>query len=136
MPVSHQLFDKKDLIVYTFTGKVDFIELLYEMQFFYKEGLFESVIINLSEADIKGISTEEIKQLADYPERTHRNGDKNKTAVIATDDLSYGLARMFEMFGGLQHRHSFEVMVFRTLHDAEQWIEIELHASNNMASGS
>ncbi|MFO0825133.1 MAG: hypothetical protein U0792_18770 [Gemmataceae bacterium] len=60
----------------------------------------------------------ELRNIADAI-ATHRSALSGRCAIVATDPLHYGLARMFGVFlGGL----GFEVMVSRSLGEAQHWL--------------
>jgi hypothetical protein len=51
----------------------------------------------------------------------HRDGPRGPTAIVAHDEASFGMARMYETLcdlAGIQN-----VRVFRTVVDAQDWIE-------------
>jgi len=50
-----------------------------------------------------------------YPQRSHC-----KSALIANDDLAFGMSRMFQMLS--EDKVPLELMVFRDYAEGEQWI--------------
>lgn len=69
-------------------------------------------------------------QIRELVRRTHallRRGPFGPTAIAATHDVLYGMARMYEILAG---DDGVSVGVFRTVADAERWLsEAELHPS-------
>ncbi len=45
-----------------------------------------------------------------------------KIAIVAPNDFTYGLARMYETFRHLNERSKREVRVFRSMQDALAWL--------------
>ena len=74
-------------------------------------------------ADFRGsgtaISSEEIKQLAARAGEIDAAWGATRWAIIASDDLLYGLSRMFS---ALTDRHRVTTHVFRSLEAADDWL--------------
>ena len=69
------------------------------------------------------ISNAEIKELAMQDIRAFKVNPNMFIALAAKEDLIYGLARMWEAFA---YKPPFEVMVFKKMDDAQQWIKEKL----------
>jgi hypothetical protein len=69
------------------------------------------------------ISNFEIEQLAIQDKKASEINPNMFFAIVAREDYSYGLARMWEAFS---HDSPFETMIFRNVDDARQWIEEKL----------
>ncbi|MFH1021101.1 MAG: hypothetical protein V1782_10915 [Pseudomonadota bacterium] len=67
--------------------------------------------LHVDEKFIRGI----IKLREKYSDRAN-----NKSAIIVSDDLSFGLGRMFEMLAANDVHQ--EIMVFRDYSEGERWI--------------
>ena len=65
------------------------------------------------------LSTEELRTIATLAKATRRRGPVGPTALVASDDLVYGIARMYE---GFDPHGSMGFAVFRTIEEAEHWI--------------
>ncbi|MEN8245590.1 MAG: hypothetical protein ABFS43_11890, partial [Thermodesulfobacteriota bacterium] len=80
------------------------------------------VLWNLSDASMGSLSMEEIRQIANLSidnEEIMRDG---KTAIVAPRDIDFGLARVLAAWTTGSHS---DLMVFRTLNEATEWLEIE-----------
>ena len=66
------------------------------------------------------LQKDEIVQLAEYSSSyTNRRGESWRAALLVSNDLSYGLARMFEAYVNVAQN---EVMVFRDPAAALKWL--------------
>jgi hypothetical protein len=65
---------------------------------------------------------ENVRKLADLSVSMDPEGVPTKFAIVAPDDLAYGLGRMYGAVRELDERGSKEVRVFRTLQEAEEWL--------------
>jgi hypothetical protein len=66
--------------------------------------------------------TEEIRELARVSARQDPPGVQSKFAIIAPQDLAFGLGRMYQTFRALQPATTKEVAVFRTAADALRFL--------------
>jgi hypothetical protein len=121
MSHSIKLNDAFDVIVLRSTGKVDFTELQNDLDELvrmpgFREGL--SLV-----ADFRGSSTPvtaaEIVKLADYAKRTDAKWGVTKWAIIAADDLTFGLTRMFM---AMTEDYDVTTQVFRDAVKADGWL--------------
>ena len=63
------------------------------------------------------LSNMEIAWIADLGKKTF--GAYGKAAVVARDDLSFGLARIHDVY---REEENFEIRVFRKRHEAFEWL--------------
>jgi len=66
------------------------------------------------------VSTQKIKLIAEYGKRAAIGNPEAIVAVVANQDLIYGLTRMWE---ALLAGTNWETMAFRNREDAEAWIK-------------
>ena len=66
------------------------------------------------------ISTQKVEQIAELCRSSSTVNSEAIVAVVANQNLIYGLARMWEM---LSDEMNWETMVFRNREDAEAWIK-------------
>jgi hypothetical protein len=60
----------------------------------------------------------ELREVVAYV-RDHRPEDAGKVAIVATEDLAFGMSRMYEIFSS---DLNVETQVFRDLEPARQWL--------------
>ena len=126
MPVSFEIHTDQGFFVSTWGGEImdSDLQSSYETLFrdkAFKPGLNE--IADMSDADMKGVTSNGLQTLSWMVRQ--RLGDKCagfKTAIIAPEDLSFGLSRMYEM---LSDDSPESVKVFRERDEAWAWINEE-----------
>ena len=67
------------------------------------------------------LTGEEVRQLAAVTQNTDHAWGQAKWALIASDDLIYGLSRMYS---ALTSDHEVRTHVFRTVEAANDWLEL------------
>ena len=69
------------------------------------------------------ISTGAVEEIARYSKKAAEMDPDRVTAIVASKDIIFGLARMWELMSGDVQTG---VMVFRNREDAEEWIRQEV----------
>lgn len=116
------IIDKEQRVVFIRrTGRVDFKEMMggtkkLESSPFSPE--VEKALSDLSDADFSDISNSEIMSYGNYCKKSLK---KIKIAIVAPQDLSYGIARMLEILSNVEN-----IMVFRKMDKALSWLDVVL----------
>lgn len=61
-------------------------------------------------------------ELADYSASMDLPSVRSKFAIVASDDLHFGLGRMYGAYRDLKGSEAKTVQVFRTREEAEKWL--------------
>lgn len=121
MPHSIAFNQELGVIVLRAKGSVDVAEIegafdeLVDVPGF-KEGL--NLIVDFRGSDTP-ITTVELRRLAVYAERTDAQWGDTKWSFLASDDVTFGLSRMFM---ALTSKHQVETHVFRDIDAANDWL--------------
>lgn len=122
MPVDFTIDNKAGLLIYTITGKhtVENIKLTFEKALKHPDYVQNiPAIWDLRQTDASNIHEKEVKDLARYFEIQSITNPGYKAALVASDDLAYGLSRMLEAY-------AFDVksiiQVFRNFEEAKKWV--------------
>ena len=75
-------------------------------------------------ADLSALSSQDLEEIMRFTISHPNSNIIEKVALILPADLSYGLGRMFEVFGEMQGK-PFELDPFRNAEKAFQWIGVE-----------
>jgi hypothetical protein len=126
MPVKFQIDHTKRQINATAFGKLEGYELInYQKQAWsqielsgYNE-LFDATEVE----EIIDITTEGLRQLASLASTMEASEKPSRLAIIANNDLHFGLGRMYEAFRHYATISGKEVFVFRSATEAEKWLE-------------
>jgi hypothetical protein len=69
-------------------------------------------------------SIHRVRDLAIKAVEMDRSGETSRFAIVAPEDLGFGLGRMFQAYRELEKGSRKEVGVFRTLDEAFKWLDI------------
>lgn len=125
MPIRHQIRPDLGVALSTHEGIVSDEEFLASYRAFldspdYDLGFHR--LVDLRRADSSSRSSDALRTIATYVKHRYTNVDvAPKTAVIAPRDLSFGLARMYQMFSELVPG---DVVVFRSVDAALAWLGV------------
>ncbi|HEY6170034.1 MAG TPA: hypothetical protein VI454_18495 [Verrucomicrobiae bacterium] len=70
-------------------------------------------------------SPERIKQLAQLAAAMDSRAGSSKFAIVAPQDVAFGLGRMFEAYRGFDERSTKQVAIFRGLAEALAYLGVE-----------
>jgi len=110
------------LTIYIAKGTVSSEEIKTAISDFYQLGpVTRNVLWDVSQAVLTDLSTEDVHQISQVPRNFLELRKDGKTAIVAPDDLAYGLSRMYQ--GSSQPEElPFEVQVFRDSETAHKWL--------------
>ena len=116
---------EKRLTVYKVKGLLSAEEMISAIKTFYTEYMTFNVLLDLTEADLSIISTDEIIQIV-REIRTYADARSGgKTALVFSRGLEYGLGRMSEAFYEMENI-PIKIRSFRSLEEAEAWLGINI----------
>jgi hypothetical protein len=122
MPITYQIDDERGVVLTVASGILTTGELIAHKEQLMNDPRFKSGIVELS--DVRAIEKinvngGDVRQFAEI-DRTYEDRLKNyKLAIVASGDLVFGLARMYEM---QTESHNPGVMVFRDVEKAKTWL--------------
>jgi hypothetical protein len=136
MPIIFRYVPDLKLVVFVHEGQVADEEFSSSYQsFFDRPGLdrFCNYLVDLRHADSAPRSSEALRRLARYILEKHGNSPVEiNIAVVAPQNVSFGLARMFEVFScGVPWRFN----VFRETKPALEWLDIPESIIDQMQPG-
>ncbi len=110
----------------TFSGVIDINQCMDIVTEAYNRQVTYKYICDITRAEKVELTADQVKQVADYLNLQREGRRGGKTAIVAGDNVSYGLARMLEMITALGDKnHGISMMVFRNLEEARQWLDQE-----------
>jgi len=119
MPAFFEIEKHHRLVITSASGVVTMAEALAHNQKLRKDPDFDpsfSQLIDLSNVTKIELNREDILTLAQDPILS----DNSRRAILATGDLTFGLARMFEMFRESKGKET--IRVFRNRDEARAWV--------------
>jgi hypothetical protein len=90
---------------------------------YYEAGVTAHALWDLSEAELSGLTSDEISNLAQYGSQLASNRAAGKTAIVFTSPFEYGLGRIFQTFVEMKAT-PVELKLFRSLDEAKQWLGV------------
>lgn len=109
------------LTVHNVKGLVSEEEMHDALEMFYKEDPTPLLLWDMSQSDVSNVTPDILQNFARKSAKLGASRQGGRTAVIAPEDLQYGLARISEAFLEIESSpHSFSV--FRTREKALQWL--------------
>jgi len=96
----------------------DFFDCL---QSYYEAGTTSLALWDLSEAELSGLTSDEISNLARFGSQLASTRAEGKTAIVLNSPFEYGLGRIFQTYIEM-NTTSVEVRLFRSLDEAMEWL--------------
>lgn len=125
MSINAQLLSSSNLVIVTHVGIDSDEEFLAFYRSLYEDERFHPTmdhLIDLRQVNSVQRSPDAMQELARYAQGQLRGRlQQPRVAVVAPDDLPFGLARMCEMFG---ENVPWEFRVFREINAARDWLGI------------
>ena len=123
MPITYQLKHDVKLVIFAHLGAVPDDEFLSFYKSFYEDTHFDksfNVLIDLRQTESSARSPSALQETVDFMRRQFLNTSaRPKVAVLALGDLSFGLARMCEVFSDAA---PWKFEVFRSAGAALAWL--------------
>jgi hypothetical protein len=123
MEITTRIDGENNLRTHAVKGVINVRELKGKMEKYYKSPEYDpdmNSLWDLSGADFRDVKPEHVRSLAEMVSRSW-GGTGSKAALVVSQDLGYGLSRMYEML--LSGISSSNVMVFRSTDEAGKWLE-------------
>lgn len=125
MPIRNEIDTEKNLIIRTVSGTLTSAEVLNAFNDSLGDKSFVKdmhVIWDISNAEMHQITVDAMNTVVEHI-KTHLNnrGSKYKIAIIATEDLNFGISRMFATYGG---DLPLPIGIYRDINEAYRWLEI------------
>lgn len=125
MPITFQFRKDLKLVISTHIGLIPDNEFLLAYQQLFTDAGFNSsykLLVDLRSTDSSPRSSDALKALAEWKMRIYEGRDQiPKIAVVAPDDLSYGLSRMYDMHSAALPG---EYVVFKSSEKALSWLNV------------
>jgi len=124
MEISTEIDKQKNIRWHVVTGLIDVREVAE-----YLKGLYASsgsnsemnVFWDLQGADFSAVSSEDIRSLMAYVGKIWGQGGRSKAALVVSNDLDFGLSRMYQIM--MEGATSSTIEVFKDITAARRWIE-------------
>ena len=127
MPILHSINEELGLVISSWVGEISDADLLPSYKKLYENKIWKpgfNEIVDVRNAQVKSVTSKGLLQLSDLVKSyVKEKGIEFKTAIIAPEDLQFGLSRVYE---AISHESPEKIMVFRDLNDAFDWLDIDI----------
>jgi hypothetical protein len=76
-------------------------------------------LIDLRRVEEADVQSHTLRRIAELFGGADRNPERSRVALVASDDVSYGLSRMYQAF---RSRSPLDLRVFRDMGEARAWL--------------
>ncbi len=137
MPIRFDINPDKSLVVVVHEGVVLDDEFLSTYQALFGHDRFDysyNILVDLRQADSSTRSTNALKGFAGFIRNQYANiTAQPQVAVVATENISFGLARMYEAFSDSV---PWDFKVFRDVSEALVWLGLDGDFLKNKSGAS
>ena len=120
--IEKKVVGAEELTIYTVHGDISGADVKNVIWDFYEKGpVTKNVLWDVSQAVLHDLSAEDVQQIAHVPRKSLDLREGGKTAIVAPDDLAYGLSRMYQTSSHTEEL-PFQMQVFRDAEKALAWL--------------
>ena len=112
---------ENDLTIFTVIGKVTVNELVAAISDFYENAVTSNVLWDLNKSDLSEIRPSDVEMIVNLSVKYAKKTFSGKSAIVGSDDLTYGLSRMYEI-AAENAKLPFETQTFRDIDKAYKWL--------------
>ena len=118
-----EIMDDKRVTVFKIKGRMNSDQIVEEITRFYENNFTEHTLWDLTEADLKHITTNEVQKIANHSKEYGHLRKNGRTALVMPSSLAFGLGRMYDSITQVIS-HPVKHGVFRNFKDAISWIGV------------
>jgi hypothetical protein len=113
-----------NLAIHVVKGNVNTLAIITKVKAFIADRPTKYEIWDFTEGAIHSLYAEDIRSMAQVLKEPSEVGKVEKSALVFSDNLSYGIGRMTEVYFSME-KITVEIECFRGLKEAKMWISIE-----------
>jgi hypothetical protein len=111
----------KHFTTYIFTGEVTVEQIISAQEEFYYKTPMLFLLVDFTQADLSVLTSNDLRAILSGAGKNGHLRKGGKTAVVASWNLAFGMARMYEIMAEIQDL-PFIVRAFRTQDEALIWL--------------
>jgi len=126
MDISAEIDKQKNIRWHVVRGRIDVRELAEYLKGIYASSDSNSemnVFWDLQKADFSSVSSDDVRTFMAYVGKIWGKGGKSKAALVVSNDLDFGLSRMYQIM--MEGATSSAIEVFKDKKRAKEWIEAD-----------
>ena len=113
--------EEQDFTVHEVTGPISEVEMYDALEIFYKQDPTSLLLWDMSQTDVSHVTSDILQKFVRKSAELGTARQGGRTAVIAPEDLQFGLARMSEVFSDMASA-PYSFRSFRTREEALKWL--------------
>ena len=121
--IEYYLDETNNLTSLFVKGRVEANQIIAAIKAFYQGTPTKYVLWNYSQAQLSHLSNNDVERIADTVNRYSNRSLVRKTALVFSQEVSFGLGRMFELLAELKGIPP-RFMCFKKLDEAKSWLGI------------
>jgi hypothetical protein len=132
MPILYRIFPDQKVAYIKAWGKTTIDEIMIEGARMFAETEWENgfnILCDYREITEVNPTYQDIEKIVDQDKRNEPLFDNSKCAVVAKNDLIFGLSRMWEI---LSENTNLKKMVFKDINEARSWLGLEVDFLDGM----
>ena len=125
MPLKYKIFSDLKIVYVRGTGKVTADEIMTTGAKIFANSKWINgfnILLDYREISELGVKSEDIENIVDQDKRNEYLFDQSKCAIVADNDLVFGLSRMWEAYS---EDTKIKAMVFRNIEDSLRWLDMD-----------
>ena len=119
MPISYEVIETKKLLIMTLVGEVSLDEITAMQNEMTTDASVRTCVRCLVDLESSIPADDSPSWMRSIAAQTKARGDLVQMAIVAPDDLRYGLSRAYEAY---VNEATYETHVFKTRSEADEWL--------------
>jgi len=121
MPIECRIDADEGIVFTTLSGEVGASDIIAAMEELLRRPGYRTGMIGLADLRSYTWRTEasDIRRIAQFMIANGRKIGRSRTAIVVSDDYSYGMSRMYEAFASAS---PIKVRIFRDMDEAVTWL--------------
>lgn len=124
MTVSTEVDEKRNLIIHHFSESINLSSILKTIENTVNNPKYQlgmNAIWVCNDGTVVDMTSEETRKVSEFARKVFdENGASYKLALVANDDLAYGMSRVYE---GWSNDRPITISTFRKIEQALNWME-------------
>lgn len=112
------------LVTHNVTGAIDVMEILHKISGLFDSGEFQGnykILCDIRHGTIRKLSKEDLLEIVSATEAYRHKRGTERSAVLVSEDIDFGLMRMFE---AMLLESDRPIRIFRERDRAVEWLEL------------
>ena len=123
MNVTTNINKKDNLRIHKVTGRIVFDKLMEALNEIYSKPDHNpemNTLWDLRDADVSSFPSVQVQHIQSFVSKYWGKSGKSRSALIVSEDVAYGLSRMYEIMS--EGKTAGKIMVFRDYEEALKWV--------------